>query len=100
MRFTRRIGVAVVTAALAGGSVAGHAADPPQQHADAPVDPGLLEFLGNGDPSSEATQSDDASWLAYLTQTNIGKVAKTSQAPQAPAQPKPASAPAGGKPSG
>lgn len=101
MRFARRIGIAVVTAALAGGSVAGHAGDPPQQSADSPVDLGLLEFLGNGDPSTDSTQSDDASWLAYLTQTNIGKVAKTSQAPQAPAQPKPASAPGGGdKPSG
>lgn len=98
MRFARRIGIAVVTAALAGGSVAGHAGDPPQKAADAPVDLGLLEFLGNGDPSSD---SDDASWLAYLTKTNIGKVAKASQAPPAPAQPKPASAPGNGdKPSG
>ncbi|MGH8181811.1 MAG: hypothetical protein ACRETR_12640 [Steroidobacteraceae bacterium] len=92
-----------MTAALAGGSVAGHAGDPPQQTADAPVDLGLLEFLGNGDPSSD---SDDASWLAYLTKTNIGKVAKASQAPQKPvpqkpAQQKPASAPGNGdKPSG
>jgi len=99
MGFARRIGVAVVTAALAGGSVAGHAADPPPQAKDAPVDPGLLEFLGSGDPSTDS--SDDASWLAYLAQTNIGKVAKTSQTPQAPAQPKPASPPAGAeKPSG
>jgi hypothetical protein len=101
MRFARRIGIAVVTAALAGGSVAGHAGDPPRQSADSPVDPGLLEFLGSGDPSSDSTQPDDASWLAYLTQTNIGKVAKTSQPPQAPAQPKPAASPGGAeKPSG
>ncbi|MGH8180618.1 MAG: hypothetical protein ACRETR_06530 [Steroidobacteraceae bacterium] len=87
-----------MTAALAGGSVAGHAGDPPQQTAGAPVDLGLLEFLGNGDPSSD---SDDASWLAYLTKTDIGKVAKTSQAPQTPPQPKPAGAPGNGdKPSG
>jgi hypothetical protein len=101
MRFARRIGIAVVTVALAGGSVAGHAGDPPPRSADTPVDLGLLEFLGDGDPSTDATQADDASWLAYLTQTNIGKVAKASQAPQAPAQPKPASPPAGAeKPSG
>ena len=101
MGFGRRIGIAVVTAALAGGSVAGRAGDPPPQSAAAPVDLGLLEFLGSGDPSTDSTPSDDASWLAYLAQTNIGKVAKTSQAPQAPAQPKPASSPAGAeKPSG
>lgn len=96
----RRIGIAVVAAALAGGSVAGRAADPPQQSAQ-PPDLGLLEFLGSGDPATDSTQPDDGSWLAYLTQTNIGKVAKTSQAPQAPAQPKPAGSPGGAeKPTG
>ncbi|HEX5459460.1 MAG TPA: hypothetical protein VFX20_05765 [Steroidobacteraceae bacterium] len=99
MGIGRRIGIAVVTAALAGGSVAGHAGDPPPKAKDVPVDPGLLEFLGSGDPSSDS--SDDAGWLAYLTQTNIGKVSKASQTPQASAQPKPASPPAGAeKPSG
>jgi hypothetical protein len=68
------------------------------------VDEGLLEFLGSVDPATDSKQPEGGSWLAYLSQINIGKVAKASQAPQAPqapAQPKPAS-PAGGadKPGG
>jgi len=101
MRIARRIWIAVVTAALAAGWGVGRTADPPQQSADPPADEGLLEFLGSVDPSTDSTQPDDGSWLAYLSQTNIGKVAKASQAQQAPAQPKPASAPPGAeKPGG
>lgn len=101
MRVARRIGIAVVAAMLAAGSGAGHAADPPQRSADPPVDGGLLEFLGSVDPSTDSKQPDDGSWLAYLSQTNIGKVAKASQAQPAPAQPKPANAAAGAeKPGG
>jgi hypothetical protein len=100
MRIAQRMGIAAVTAALAVGGAVGHAGEPPKQGTDPAVDVGLLEFLGSGDPSSEATQSDDGSWLAYLSQVNIGKVAKASQAPPAPAQPKPANPPAGDKPSG
>jgi hypothetical protein len=100
MRIARRIGIAVVTAALAVGSGIGRAGDPPQPTAD-PPDEGLLEFLGSVDPATDSTQPDDGSWLAYLSQINIGKVAKASQAPQAPAQPKPAGTPAGAeKPGG
>jgi hypothetical protein len=99
MRLARRIGIAmVVVAALAGGSGAGYAADPPKQGADPPVDEGLLEFLGSGDPSTDSTAPDDGSWMAYLRQLNLGKAARASRAP---AQPKPASAAADGdKPSG
>jgi hypothetical protein len=93
MRIAHRMGMVAVMAALAVGWTAGHAADPPKQDADSPVDPGLLEFLGSGDPSSDSTQPDDGSWMAWLSQVNIGKVAKDSQAPQAPAQQKPASSP-------
>ena len=100
MRVAHRIGIAVVTAMLAAGAGAGHAADPPQRSADPPVDEGLLEFLGSVDPSTDSKQPDDDTWLAYLSQVKIGKVAKASQVP-APAQPKPASSPAGGeKPGG
>jgi hypothetical protein len=88
---SRRIGIAVVTAALAAGSGIGSAADPPQQNADPPP-PGLLEFLGSVDPPTDARQPDNGAWLAYLAQINIGKVARASQAP---AQPKPASSAAG-----
>jgi hypothetical protein len=100
MRIAHRIGIAVVTAVLATGSGVGRAGDPPKQSAD-PPDEGLLEFLGSVDPSTDSTQPDDGTWLAYLSQVKVGKVAKASQVPQAPVQPKPASSPAGGeKPGG
>lgn len=94
MRSARGIGIAAVTVALVVGSGVGCAGAPPKQSADQP-DEGLLEFLGSGDPSTDSARPDDGSWLAYLSQTDIGKVAKASQAPQAPrgpAQPKPATA--------
>lgn len=101
MHTIRRIGIAIVTAALAAGSGVGCAADPPQQSADPPVDQGLLEFLGGADPSSDSTEPDDGSWLAYLSQVDLSKEVKASQAPQAPAQPKPPISTAGGdKPNG
>ncbi|HEV7138850.1 MAG TPA: hypothetical protein VGN43_19595 [Steroidobacteraceae bacterium] len=97
MRSAHRIGIAAVTAALAVGWAIGRAGDAPQPTADRP-DQGLLEFLGSADPSTDSTQPDDGSWIAYLSQVNIGKAAKASQVP---AQPKPASSPADGdKPSG
>lgn len=93
MRLAYRIGIAVVTAALAAGPGIGSAGDPPQPASD-PPDESLLEFLGSVDPATDSTQPEDGSWLAYLSQINIGKVAKASQAQQAPAQPKPADSPA------
>ena len=93
MRFARGIGIAVVTAALATGSGVGHADGPPKQSAD-PPDEGLLEFLGSADPSTDSQRPDGGSWLAYLSQIDIGKMAKATPPPQAPVspQPKPASA--------
>jgi hypothetical protein len=103
MRIAHRIRIAVVTAALAAGSGAGHAGVPPKGSAG-PPDEGLLEFLGSVDPADDATKPDGGAWLAYLSQVSIGKVAKASQAaqqPPTPAEPKPASASAGaGKPGG
>ncbi len=103
MRVVRRIGIAVVTAALASGWGMACAGDPPQGAADAPG-AGLLEFLGSVDPPNDSKQPDDGSWLAYLSQIDIGKVAKasqSSQAPPAPGQTKPAgSPPAADKPGG
>lgn len=98
MRIAHRIGIAAVTAALAMGWAVGRAGEPAKQSTDPQADLGLLEFLGSGDPSTDSAQPDDGSWVAYLAQINIGKAAKASQAP---AQPKPAGAPASGdKPSG
>jgi hypothetical protein len=103
MRAARRIGIAVVTAVLAAGSGNGRAGDPPQGAGDTPG-AGLLEFLGSNDPATDSTQPQDGSWLAYLSQIDIGKVAKASQAsqaPQTPGQTKPAdSQPAADKPGG
>ncbi len=100
MRVSRCIGIAVVTAALAAAPAAGFAGDPLQQSADAPVDEGLLEFLGSVDSPADSTQPDGGGWLDYLSQVNIGKAAKASPAPQAPAQRKPSSAAGSEKPSG
>jgi hypothetical protein len=102
MQVVRRIGIAVVTAALVVGSSMGHADDPPQAAPGAP-DAGLLEFLGSVDSPNDSKQPNDGSWLAYLSQIDIGKVAKaaqSSQAPQAPGQTKPAGSQSADKPGG
>jgi hypothetical protein len=50
----------------------------------APADPGstdadLLEFLGSVDSAGDSpAPSDDGSWIDYLSQTDISKVARTS----------------------
>ena len=44
--------------------------------ADAPVDPGLLEFLGSVD-------TEDKNWHEYLAHTDIDQVAKRSPAARA-----------------
>jgi hypothetical protein len=103
MRSAHRIGIAVVTAALAAGPGMGRAGAPPKRGADPPVDERLLEFLGSVDPSTASSQPDDGGWLEFLSQVNIGKAAKPAQAPQAPQAPpklpKPSSPTAGtGKP--
>jgi hypothetical protein len=88
----RRIGIAVVTASLAVGPGIVWGGDPPKQSANPAVDERLLEFLGSVDAPAGSSESDDGSWLAYLSQINIGKVAKASQAPsQTTTQRKPAS---------
>ena len=98
MRSAHRIGIAVVTAALAAGPGVGRAGVAPKRGADPPVDERLLEFLGSVDSSTDSSQPDDGGWLQFLSQFNIGKAAKPVQAPQAP-PPKPASPAAGaGKP--
>lgn len=107
MRAAHRIGIAVVTAALAAGSRISLAGDPQKQVAEPPVDERLLEFLGSvdasADPGADSGGADEGSWLAYLSQVNIGKMAKSSLAAKASRaqQPKPVSAAAGAdKPGG
>ena len=61
----------------------------------------LLEFLGSVDPASDTVQPDDGSWIEYLSQTDIGRVANKPgnptvvaakpATPAVPAPPKPSS---------
>ena len=89
MRVAHRIGIAVVTAALAAGSRTGRAGVPQKHGADPPVDERLLEFLGSVDPAADSGRPDDGSWLAYLSQVKIGKLARPPQAAKAPQSPPP-----------
>jgi hypothetical protein len=80
-------------ACLWGTAVAGDPGPEPAADAD------LLEFLGSVDSGadSQSTTADDGSWIEYLAQTDIGKVAKSADgqrdAAKKPAadQPSPAS---------
>jgi hypothetical protein len=67
------------------------AADEPKQ-TDPGADAELLEFLGSVDSGADSqATADDGTWIDYLAQTDIGKVAKTadpketSRKPDAPA---------------
>jgi hypothetical protein len=55
------------------GSSTGLADDAQNKAAPAPDDD-MLEFLGSVD--SDSAQQDDGAWIDYLSQTDIGKVAK------------------------
>jgi hypothetical protein len=64
----------VVLALFCGAAVA----DDPKQ-ADPGADAELLEFLGSVDSGADSqTTADDGAWIEYLSQTDIGKVAKTA----------------------
>jgi hypothetical protein len=61
--------------------VCGPAAAEDQKKADTTADSDLLEFLGSVDSGADSqTAADDGSWIEYLAQTDIGKVAKTDPA--------------------
>ena len=60
---------------LAAGAGVGFADDTRKPAAPTPDDE-LLEFLGSVDPASDTAHPDDGSWVDYLSQTDIGKVAK------------------------
>ena len=54
------------------------AAEDPKK-ADPATDADLLEFLGSVDSGADSqAAADDGSWIDYLAQTDIGKVAKTA----------------------
>jgi hypothetical protein len=50
--------------------------DPKQP--DPGTDAELLEFLGSVDSGADSQATDDGTWIEYLSQTDIGKVAKTA----------------------
>jgi len=53
-------------------------ADDPKQP-DPGADAELLEFLGSVDSGADSqTSTDDETWIDYLSQTDIGKVAKAA----------------------
>jgi hypothetical protein len=50
-----------------------------QKKAETVADSDLLEFLGSVDSGADSqTAADDGSWIEYLAQTDIGKVAKAN----------------------
>ena len=63
---------------------------------DPSIDEELLEFLGSVDNAADTAQPDDGTWIEYLSQTDIGKVAAkpanptvVATKPAAPAEQKP-----------
>jgi len=56
-----------------GGALADNKKPPPP-----PTDAELLEFLGSVDSGADGQAADDGSWIEYLSQTDINKVAKTA----------------------
>jgi hypothetical protein len=71
-RRARLVPALVVLTAVSGAGFADDTHKPP----DPVLDDELLEFLGSVDPSSDTVQPDDGTWIEYLSQTDIGKVAK------------------------
>jgi hypothetical protein len=70
----RRFRLLLAFAVLTAGS-AFALADDTRKPADPALDDELLEFLGSVDPASDTVQPDDGTWIEYLSQTDIGKVA-------------------------
>jgi hypothetical protein len=71
----RRSRLVLTFMVLTAGSGVG-LADDTRKPAPPTPDDELLEFLGSVDPASDTVQPDDGSWIEYLSQTDIGKVAK------------------------
>jgi hypothetical protein len=92
----RRLGIALAAVALAAGSAVA-CASPPANSTKPAVNLGLLEFLGSADPETGSAQTDDGSWMTYLSQLKLGKSAAKPSPP--PASAKPAAAAAKATPS-
>lgn len=72
-----RVRLLVTQAALA--LLCGTAVADDPKKADPAADAELLEFLGSVDSGADSQATvDDGSWIDYLSQTDISKVAKTA----------------------
>lgn len=61
-----------------------------QKKVDTTADSELLEFLGSVDSGADSqTAADDGSWIDYLAQTDIGKVAKAPNSDDPSRKPSP-----------
>lgn len=72
---------------MAGSGVA--LADDTRKPTNPATDDELLEFLGSVDPASDTVQPDDGTWIEYLSQTDISKVAKQGNPTVVAARPPP-----------
>jgi len=73
---TRHSRLVLAFALLTAGSGVGLADDAHKPAAPDPaIDDELLEFLGSVDNAADTAQPDDGTWIEYLSQTDIGKVA-------------------------
>lgn len=67
----------LLVAALTPGA---RAATPPRHPAHQHVQLGLLEFLGQSDPTGAGGKSDGGSWMVYLSELNLGATAPARRA--------------------
>jgi len=78
-RYASGTGLRLLVGLTALALVCETAAAQDQKKADIAADSDLLEFLGGVDSGADSqTAADDGSWIEYLAQTDIGKVAKAS----------------------
>ena len=82
------LAVALFTA----GAGVGWADDAPHKPAAPANDDDLLGFLGSVDTASDSARPDDGSWMDYLSQADINRVAKPANPVVIAAKP-PVSAP-------
>jgi hypothetical protein len=72
--------------ALAGLAVwcAGQADDKPPRPTPPATDAELLEFLGSVDDGADSQAADDGSWIDYLSQADIARVARSGDPSRGP----------------
>ena len=75
----RRVRLLLTLAVLIPAGGVAIADNPDPKKPDPGSDAELLEFLGSVDSGADSqAAADDGSWIDYLSQTDIGKVAKTT----------------------